>query len=25
MVCKTPVKRIVIAGRSGHYCPKCQK
>jgi formamidopyrimidine-DNA glycosylase len=22
---KTPVKRIVIAGRSSHYCPKCQK
>jgi formamidopyrimidine-DNA glycosylase len=25
LVCKTPIKRIVIAGRSGHYCPKCQK
>jgi formamidopyrimidine-DNA glycosylase len=25
LVCKTPVKRIVIAGRSSHYCPKCQK
>ncbi len=24
LVCKTPVKRIVIAGRSSHYCPKCQ-
>jgi formamidopyrimidine-DNA glycosylase len=24
-VCKTPVKRIVIAGRSSHYCPHCQK
>lgn len=24
-VCKTAVKRIVIAGRSSHYCPKCQK
>ena len=23
--CKTPIKRIVIAGRSSHYCPKCQK
>jgi formamidopyrimidine-DNA glycosylase len=22
---KTPVKRIVISGRSAHYCPKCQK
>lgn len=25
LVCKTPVKRAVIAGRSSHYCPKCQK
>jgi len=25
LVCKTPVKRIVIAGRGSHYCPKCQK
>jgi formamidopyrimidine-DNA glycosylase len=25
MVCKTPIKRIVIGGRSSHYCPKCQK
>jgi formamidopyrimidine-DNA glycosylase len=24
-VCKTPIKRVVIAGRSSHYCPKCQK
>jgi len=24
LVCKTPVKRIVIAGRSSHYCPRCQ-
>jgi formamidopyrimidine-DNA glycosylase len=24
LVCKTPVKRIVIAGRSSHYCPACQ-
>ena len=24
-VCKTPIKRIVIAGRSSHYCPGCQK
>ena len=23
--CKTPIKRIVISGRSSHYCPKCQK
>jgi formamidopyrimidine-DNA glycosylase len=25
LVCKTPIKRIVIAGRSSHYCSKCQK
>lgn len=25
LICKTPVKRIVIAGRSSHYCAKCQK
>ena len=25
LVCKTPVKRVVISGRSSHYCPKCQK
>jgi len=23
--CKTPIKRIVISGRSAHYCPSCQK
>jgi formamidopyrimidine-DNA glycosylase len=23
--CTTPIKRIVIAGRSAHYCTKCQK
>jgi formamidopyrimidine-DNA glycosylase len=23
--CQTPIKRIVIAGRSSHYCPHCQK
>jgi formamidopyrimidine-DNA glycosylase len=23
--CKAPIKRIVIAGRSSHYCAKCQK
>ena len=23
--CKTPIKRVVIAGRSSHYCPHCQK
>lgn len=25
LVCKGPVKRVVIAGRSSHFCPKCQK
>jgi len=25
LVCKTPIKRLVIAGRSSHYCPTCQK
>ena len=25
LVCKTPIKRIVIAGRSSHYCSRCQK
>jgi formamidopyrimidine-DNA glycosylase len=25
LVCGTPIKRLVIAGRSSHYCPKCQK
>jgi formamidopyrimidine-DNA glycosylase len=25
LVCRTPIKRIVIAGRSSHFCPKCQK
>lgn len=24
LVCRSPIKRIVIAGRSSHYCPKCQ-
>jgi formamidopyrimidine-DNA glycosylase len=25
LVCKIPIKRVVIAGRSSHYCPRCQK
>jgi formamidopyrimidine-DNA glycosylase len=25
VTCRTPIKRIVIAGRSAHYCPKCQR
>ncbi|HWF93318.1 MAG TPA: bifunctional DNA-formamidopyrimidine glycosylase/DNA-(apurinic or apyrimidinic site) lyase [Terriglobales bacterium] len=23
--CKTPIKRVVIGGRSSHYCAKCQR
>jgi formamidopyrimidine-DNA glycosylase len=23
--CKTPIKRIVLGGRSTHFCPRCQK
>ena len=25
LVCRTAIKRVVVAGRSTHYCPKCQK
>jgi formamidopyrimidine-DNA glycosylase len=25
LVCRSPIKRVVIAGRSSHYCPRCQK
>ncbi|HEV3513278.1 MAG TPA: bifunctional DNA-formamidopyrimidine glycosylase/DNA-(apurinic or apyrimidinic site) lyase [Candidatus Sulfotelmatobacter sp.] len=25
LICKTRIKRVVIAGRSSHYCPRCQK
>jgi formamidopyrimidine-DNA glycosylase len=25
LVCETPIKRVIIAGRSSHYCPHCQK
>ncbi len=25
LICKTPIKRIVIGGRSTHFCPTCQK
>jgi formamidopyrimidine-DNA glycosylase len=25
LVCATPIKRIVIGGRSTHYCPTCQR
>jgi formamidopyrimidine-DNA glycosylase len=24
LTCKTPIKRIIVAGRSTHYCPHCQ-
>ena len=23
--CRTPIRRIVVGGRSTHYCPQCQK
>jgi formamidopyrimidine-DNA glycosylase len=25
LTCRVPIKRVVIAGRSSHYCPNCQK
>lgn len=25
LVCATPIRRVVVAGRSTHYCPHCQK
>jgi formamidopyrimidine-DNA glycosylase len=25
LTCKTTIKRLVLGGRSSHYCPKCQK
>jgi len=25
LVCGTAIRRVVLAGRSGHYCAKCQK
>ena len=25
LVCQTAIRRVVLAGRSSHYCPKCQK
>lgn len=25
LICGTPIKRVIIAGRSSHYCPHCQK
>jgi formamidopyrimidine-DNA glycosylase len=25
LVCGSPIRRVVLAGRSSHYCPKCQE
>lgn len=25
LVCKMPIKKIVVGGRGTHYCPKCQR
>ncbi|MFH1441642.1 MAG: DNA-formamidopyrimidine glycosylase [Candidatus Omnitrophota bacterium] len=25
LICKTPIKRIALAGRGTYFCPKCQK
>jgi formamidopyrimidine-DNA glycosylase len=25
LTCKTPIRRVVLTGRSSHYCPECQK
>ncbi len=25
LVCKTPIRRVVLGGRSSHYCQNCQK
>jgi len=25
LICRTPIQRVVLSGRSSHYCPKCQK
>jgi formamidopyrimidine-DNA glycosylase len=25
LVCRTAIKRVVLSGRSSHYCPRCQK
>jgi formamidopyrimidine-DNA glycosylase len=25
LVCQTSIKRVIIAGRSSHYCPHCQR
>lgn len=25
LTCKTPIKRVLVAGRGTHYCPSCQR
>jgi formamidopyrimidine-DNA glycosylase len=25
VTCKTPIRRVLVAQRSSHFCPKCQK
>jgi formamidopyrimidine-DNA glycosylase len=25
LVCETPIRRIVLAGRGTHFCPRCQR
>ena len=25
MVCSSPIRRVLVAQRSSHYCPRCQK
>jgi formamidopyrimidine-DNA glycosylase len=25
LVCKTPIRRVLVAGRGTHYCPSCQR
>ena len=25
LVCQTPIRRVLVAGRGTHYCPNCQK
>ncbi len=25
LACQSPIKRVVVSGRSAHYCPKCQR
>ncbi len=25
VTCKTPIRRLLVAQRSSHFCPKCQK